>query len=104
LGLYNVGKGIYDFGRGVLGYDKPATTMRYDFDGNIADARSGSYSTNPGIGFSNRDLEDYDPNIGMDDEEGLSATDVESFDREAASEQSDGGANDPGDYGGDDDE
>ena len=38
-----------------------------NFDGNIADARSGSYSTNPGIGFSNRDLEDTNPNLGNND-------------------------------------
>ena len=62
LGMYNVGKGIYDFGRGVLGYnEKPTPTMNYDFYGDLdgaADPSTGSYSTNPGIGFSNRDPED----------------------------------------------
>lgn len=62
LGLYNVGKGIYDFGRGVLGYnEKPTPTMNYDFYGDLdgaADPSTGSYSTNPGIGFSNIDPED----------------------------------------------
>tara|TARA_R110000796_G_scaffold47848_1_gene114802 strand:- start:452 stop:1063 length:612 start_codon:yes stop_codon:yes gene_type:complete len=67
LAMYNMGRSVYDFGRNVLGYNKAATNMRYDFDGNIADARSGSYSTNPGIGFSNRDLEDTNPNLGNND-------------------------------------
>jgi hypothetical protein len=62
LGLYNVGKGIYDFGSGVLGYnEKPTPTMNYDFYGDLdgaADPSTGSYSTNPGIGFSNIDPED----------------------------------------------
>lgn len=71
-------------------YINPTPQSVFQFDNDVADARSETYSTNPGIGFSNIDPEDYDPNIGMDDE-GLSATDVESFDREAASEQSDGG-------------
>ena len=59
LGMYNVGKGIYDFGRGVLGYNEQPTTMGYDFygdlGGGIADPSTGSFSTNPGIGFSNTD-------------------------------------------------
>ena len=79
---YAAGK-AYDY------FNPPTPTMNYVFDGDVADSSTGSYSTNPGIGFSNRDPEDYDPSIGMDDE-GLSVTDVESFDREAASEQSDG--------------
>ena len=42
----------------------PTPQSVFQFNDNVADARSETYSTNPGIGFSNVDLEDYDPNLG----------------------------------------
>ena len=88
--MYNQGKSLYDVGRNVLGYNNFGRTMGYDFygdlGGGIADPSTGSFSTNPGIGFSNRDPEDTQ-DYGND---------------------SHGGANDPGNtsggFGGDDDE
>jgi hypothetical protein len=60
--MYNQGKSLYDVGRNILGYNNFGRTMGYDFygdlDGGVADPSTGSFSTNPGIGFSNRDPED----------------------------------------------
>lgn len=74
LGMYNVGKGIYDVGRGLLGYnEQPTPSMGYDFygdlEGGVADPSTGSFSTNPGIGFSNIDPEDIQ-NYGGDSDGG----------------------------------
>ena len=51
-------------------FNPPTPQSVFQFDNDVADARSETYSTNPGIGFSNIDPEDYDPNIGMDDGDG----------------------------------
>lgn len=71
LGLYNVGKGIYDFGRDVFGYNDPFVNV-IDFDKELAKDQTLGGET--GLGSL-----------------GFSADEIESFDREAASEQSDGG-------------
>ena len=49
-------------------FNPPTPQSVFQFDNDVADARSETYSTNPGIGFSNIDPEDYDPSIGMDDD------------------------------------
>ena len=61
-------------------YDYFSPTQRnigYDFDGDVADARSGSYSTNPGIGFSNidGDIESDGNDTGSGENEGGSGAD-----------------------------
>ena len=47
LAMYNMGRSVYDFGRKVLGYNN-----------DIDIPEGGSFSRNPGLGFSNRDTAD----------------------------------------------
>ena len=97
LGMYNIGKSIYDFGGDIFGYTDPKGLHQIDvpnyaqyidpdrYDG-VTDPSNVSFSENPGIGFSNKDPEDVQ-DYGND---------------------SHGGENDPGNtsggFGGDDDE
>jgi hypothetical protein len=52
LGLYNVGKGIYDFGRDVFGYNDPVVNV-IDFDKELAKDQTLGGETGLGsLGFS----------------------------------------------------
>ena len=94
LGMYNVGKGIYDFGRDVFGYNDPFVNV-IDFDKELAeDQRLGGETGLGSLGFSANEIANFDKNLRSE--------------QASESNNSHGGANDPGNtsggFGGDDDE
>ena len=106
LGMYNIGKSIYDFGGDIFGYTDPKGLHQIDvpnYAGYIDPDRYGdfnpgigftSFSTNPGIGFSNTDGDiESDPAAGVSSG-GVDATNA----AEAEAAQGGYGAVDSGDY------
>ena len=100
LGMYNVGKGIYDFGRGVLGYNDPALSGYdqlndpYGFNDGGVDTFGGST-----VGTAFGDVRGLDEEESPNSEAGVSSGGVDATNAaEAEAAQGGYGAVDSGDY------
>ena len=96
LGMYNTGKGIYDFGRGVLGYNDPFVNV-IDFDKELAKDQTLGGETGLGsLGFSANEIAGFDEDLRSEQSDDNSGT-GSGHDAESSTDSGSGTHDDPGD-------